>query len=574
MFGSKGEYDLAVEVITPLNDDYPAYNQNKGIIHTSEHQGRLLLVLPDRQDLIREVRVLKQTDKYIRHKSDAAASPTFKKVLQGKQEENQERRKRLVDLLDDVLGKAQIYALGNTFDPNGNDTKAIIEQGLEHLIKNIYNKFHYLETLTPEPLKEIKHVLTADDIAQGKLIQDGQEINSRAINEVREYIRLKESSNQPVILSELKDRFAGSPYGWPEWEVILLVARMSRAGEIDLVMDGGKKDPREMVTPLSQSRHWKNIKIYLRKKLGETQLKQARDIGKELFGRIGPENQEQLVQFLRTELKTWKQKLDSFKPMADTGNYPGKEDIDQALSDVNSLLKIQDGYEFVSHLIKNKDQLLSRNEDFHDLEDFFSNQIQIWEELRRAMDRFRPNRHILENQPDAARSLEEMQNMLQAKKPYSLLKDARKHISRVDEINNRVLEEERSLAQPRVEQTINEVKQVLEQEKAGSDLNNESLYPLQQVKRKIEQESSIPDIQYLISQLPDLYNQTMERIDEKTRRDDDKDPEPVKKITKIKLAHLGTKAVLETEEDVNTYVDKVRRELLEAVKQKQKVHIQ
>ncbi len=326
-----------------------------------------------------------------------------------------------------------------------------------------------------------------------------------------------------------------------------------------------------MVTPLSQSRHWNSIKIYLRKKLGEGQLKQARDIGKELFGQIGPEGQEPLVQFLRSGLNSWKQKLESYKPMADTGNYPGKEDVDHALSDVNSLLKIQDGYEFVSHLIQNKDQLLDRSEDLHDLQDFFTNQIQIWEELRRAMDRFRPNRNILEKYQEAARSLEKIQEMLQAERPYSMLKDARKHISLLEEINNSVLEEERTAAVPRVEQTISELKQVLDQEQAGKDLRNEALYPLQQVKQKIEQERSIPDIHYLFSQLPDLYGQAVDRIEEKTTK---VDPKPPKKTTKIKLSNLGTKSVLETEEDVNTYVDKVRKELLGAIKQNQKVHIQ
>ena len=570
VFGSRGEYELAIEVITPLNEEYSAYNQSKSIIHTSEHSGRFLLILPDRQDFISELRTFKQTDKYIRNKSDASVTPTFKRILRDKQEENQGRRERLVGLLSEIVPESQTYALGNTFEPEGNDSKTIIEDGLEYLIQNIYNKYNYLEKLTTEPDKEIRHILTADDVAQGKLIQDGQEKNSKALNEVREYIRLKSGSNQPVILSELKDRFAGKPYGWPEKEVIVLVARMFRAGEIDLIMEGGKTEPKEMVKPLTESRHWKNIKVYLRKKVADKELKQARSIGQELFGQIGPEGQEQLVKFLKSGLSSWKQKLDSYKPMANTGNYPGKADIDRILSELNNLLNIQDSYEFISSLNQSQNQLQDSSEDIQELEDFYTNQIHTWEELRQAMDRFRPNRNILEQYEEASRAMKKMQGILEAERPYSQLKDVRKYISQVEQINDSVLEDEKSAAISEAEQTISYLKQILDQNQADNDLRNKALHPLQEIKQKIEQETSIPDIHYFLSQLPDLYAQSQDLIPDKDSEDEHNPP---KKTKQVKLSKLSTKPVLETEEDVNTYVDKVRNELLEEIKQDQKVRI-
>ena len=574
IFGSKGEFDLAVEVITPLNDEYSAYNQAKSIIHTSQHTGRLLLVMPDRQDFTREVRTLKQTDKYIRNKSDAASTSTFKRILRDKQEENQERRNRLVGMLEDIVPQAQMYALGNTFEPEQSDARAMVEEGLEYLIRNTYNKFHYLEKMTSEPLKEIRYILTADDVAQGKLIQDGQEVNSKALSEVREYIRLKTASSQPVVLNELRDRFAGKPYGWPEWEVILLVARMCRSGEIDLIMEGARQGPKDMVTPLSQTRQWKSIKIYLRKKAGESQLKQAREIGKELFGQIGPEGQEQLAKFLNSRLRSWKQNLESFKMLADTGNYPGKQDIDNSLSQLADLLGIQDSYEFISRLTQNKNQLLDLSEDLHELEDFYKNQIQTWEELRQAMDRFRPNRNILEQDPEAGRAFKKMQEILNQERPYSQLKDVRKYISQVEQKNQALLEDERSTALSRIDQAIQDLQEVLDQGDAAQDLRSKAQGPLQEMRRKVEQEGSIPDIRYFLSRVPELLASARGNISQQDSvKVNPGDYEATPSIKQVRLSELGSTSTLETEEDVNSYVERVRQELLQVIQNKQKVQI-
>ncbi len=572
VFGGKGEYDLDIEVLSPLNEEYSKFNQSKCIIYTSQHSGRLLMVLPDKQNYINEVRVFKQTDKYIRNKSDATATPTFKKILNDKQAENQERRTRLTSLLNDILPDSKLYALGNTFEAEKSDSKAIIEQGLEYLIRNTYIKFNYLEKLTSDPLKEIKYILMADDVTQGKLIKEAQEKNSKALNEVREFIHLKRANNQPVIVSELKDRFAGKPYGWPEWEIMLLLARMCRAGEIDLIMDGARKEPKDTVTPLTQARHWKNIKIHWVKKVGEGQLKQARETGKEIFGQIGPEGQEQLVEFLRSGFNSWKQKFESFKPLANTGNYPGNKEITQALSELNNLLNIQDSYEFISYVNQNKNRLLDISDDLHELDDFYTNQINTWEGLRNAMDRFKPNRNILDQYEEASKALKNMQSILEAERPYSLLKNVNFYISQVDKINNSVLEEEKASTLSQIEQTIEELKNILDQKKADDDLRNQSLYPVQQVKQKVEQETSIPDIRYFLSQIPELFAQAQDLIEEKTTPKDE--PKLQKKIKQIKLAHLGTKSILENEDDVNAYLEKIRNKLLEAIKQNQKVHIQ
>jgi hypothetical protein len=70
------------------------------------------------------------------------------------------------------------------------------------------------------------------------MLLHAQENNPQAIEEVREYLRLSALKSQPVVLHEmLEKRLAQRPYGWPESEVLLLMARLVVLGEVSLMMD-------------------------------------------------------------------------------------------------------------------------------------------------------------------------------------------------------------------------------------------------------------------------------------------------------------------------------------------------
>ena len=66
-----------------------------------------------------------------------------------------------------------------------------------------------------------------------------EENNPQAIEDVRNYIGLLAAANQQIVLHDMiEKRYALRPYGWPDDEVLLLVARLLVLGEISLMMDG------------------------------------------------------------------------------------------------------------------------------------------------------------------------------------------------------------------------------------------------------------------------------------------------------------------------------------------------
>jgi len=571
--GKELKDELGFEVISPFNDEYTLFIPAKCILYSANKDGHLIVKLPDDKNLISDIRVYLQTDGYIRNKSDAAAPTDRKKILRDQAEENRNRKQRLVGLVDALMAQSEYYVLGGGLQIKAQATSKAVDEAFDHLIKNIFSKFSYLTTVSDEPIKEITQILKSDDISQQQLMLDFAQAEPADIREIRTHIDLKTVSNQPVILSELVRHFAKRPYGWPELQTVILIAKFYIAGNINLVVEGAKIKPIDAIAPLTKTPQWKNVKIIKRVIISKVDQKKAQDLGKELFGTIAPDGQDKLGQYIRDGLKEWNQSLDKFKPLADTGAYPGKKEIDACLAKTEKLLSIHDTYELVKEFNARKDDLLDASDDLHGLKDFYTNQRSTWEALRNAMDRFNPNRSALEKDADAGKAMKRMSEILDSQSPYGILKEVNGLILRVETVNEALVTEKRASAVSEIEDKINLLSDLLKEKKAKDDFCNQTLVPFQDVKKKMLTEYSIPQMTYSINEVQEPYEDTLESIYQTLdpKAEPGEKPKPIKTI---KPASLKQKPYLETEADVNEFVGKVKDELLEAVRNNIRVRIE
>jgi len=574
IWGKELKDELGFEIISPLHDEYNLFIRAKCILYSANKDGHVIAKLPDDNNLITEIRIYLQTEKYIKDKSDAAASTNLKQILRDRADENRSRKDRLTAMVDTMLSQAEYYALGKGLEIKGQTTSKVLDEAFDHLIQNIFSKYSYLTRQFDEPIKEIKQILLSDDITQQQLMMDFEKAEPSDIKEIRTFIKLKTDSNQPVILSDLVHHFAKRPYGWGDLQIVVLIAKLFMSGNISLVLDGTKIKPKDAIAPLTKTPQWKNVKIVKRTSLSKADAQKAQTLAKELFGSIPPDGQDQLAQFIRDGLNKWVQTLDKFKPLADTGNYPGKKEIDDCIAAVNTLLKIYDSYELAKEFNSKREKLKDTSNDIYELSDFYTNQKNTWETLRNAMERFKPNQSALEKDIDADKAMQRMYQILGAPNPYGMLKDVNDLVSKVEAVNNALIEKKRESAVQEVENKISQISSMLKDHKADPNFSNKTLYPLQEIKKKILTEYSIPQIiAYSVNDAQELFEETLETIDEvfKPPKDPDIKPKPIKTI---KPASLKQKAYLETVEDVDAFVDKVKDTLLEAVENNIRVRIE
>lgn len=572
LFGGSGSEDLSIEFVTPFHDQYSMYGEAKCILYSAEREGRLLIKLPDSKDMEKELRTFLQTDKFIKLKSDATASDTQKKILSDRAAENRQRKDRLLALLDDLIQKADYYALGKALEGKAAKCTAAVDEGLNYMVRDVFRKFSYLQQLHDEPIKELKAILFADDLGLEQLKLEFAQGETTAVKEIRTYVELKIASNHPVLLNELVNHFARRPYGWPEWEIVLRVAKIFTGGLVHLMIDGSKTQAKDAYGTLSKSSQWKNVKIIRRKIPDAAAIQKAKNLGKDLFGAIGSEGADKLSTFLRQELTGWRNDLEKHKTLADTGNYPGKKEIDACLACTSSLLAISDTFEFIKSFNDKKADLLDAAEDLNDLTGFYMNQIKIWELLRQAIADYSPNKAALAKDTNAAKALARLEGILAAPSSYGMLQEVSGLIASVKTVNDKLVQDARDEAISGIDKKIVQLGRLLDAASASADLRNKALSGLQDTKKWLQNDVSIPNIAYTTGEVEEIYETTVELIEDET--DGGTTEIPKKRVKIIRPASLSAKSYLETEEDADEFVKAMKKEIIKAVQDNKRVRIQ
>jgi hypothetical protein len=313
------------------------------------------------------------------------------------------------------------------------------------------------------------------------------------------------------------------------------------------------------------------IVVVKRQTVDKGQLQAARDLAKHLFGKIGPDGEDALDAYLRESLGTWRGNLARYRTLADTGDYPGSQAIADAAAVVAKLLAEKESFGLIGKLLERKSDLLDLSDDIHELDNFYETQRPTWEKLRKAYNRFQPNRTWLDKDPTAAAALRRMSEILDAASPYGMVKEADALIQKAEAIDTDLVAQHREQAQSAIDDQFARVEMELDAAKASSDLRNDCLLPLQSLKRQIASQTSIAHIDQAALGAVDLADEAFRRIESAAKRQAEKSggigevpPKPYVKRRVVKAAALAPKALLETKEDIDAYLDKLRR-ALEAV---------
>ena len=553
--------ELTVEIISPLSE-YFNLTETELQFRSRMDSGKIVVKLKTEEQFIRDLRTYKQTEKYINQKYVSSGSLSFKKILEQRRAENKARQAGLNLSLSETIVDSDCFICGQSFNFKTSKPASCLSEALEYLISNAYPKLNYVTKFHEDPQKEIKYILSADKPTQESFISNYNSVNPDAVSEIETYIRLATGHNQLIAVADIVNKFSSRPFGWSDWEIIIIVARLFAAHRIRLIHSGEALSLQDAHNPLTKTPYWKQVSIQRVKEIEKADLEKAQNIGQTIFGKLGPDGANELTAFLKNHLRSWNIKLEKYGIIAGTGKYPGKDEISNGSLLISRLVKIGDAYEFLTAFNSSHQDLSGLEADLLDLTDFFENQLTVWTNLTQKLPLYKQVQTELETQFTPSRPITELEEIFNSPRPYSNLKMVEPILEQLYAKYLEMLDIKKQEALLKIGNFIGQINNKIELVKATADMSNNGLKPLQDIKKKLELEASIPQIAYHIQEAESRFNDGLDSLEPQT-------DEPGKPTEIVKVQS----SVLETEQQVEDFVNSLRKTLLSKIQNNIKVRI-
>lgn len=587
-------HELVLDILTPLGDDYDRLNDSQCVLRSAD---RALIKINeiDRFDI--EITHYLQIENFIDSPKASNANQSTRTILQNIKEENRGRKVRIIQHLKDAVVTGDVFVLGQSPQIKAADASTMLDEVINYLISNSYNKLSLLKHRQADAWAEIRAILNSPANTQTSLGLLGAEANPEALNEIREYLLLA-ASTQRVLLSDVVKRFISMPYGWkPESEIVLLITRLFMAGEIKLAFEGGDLDHRTAVEPLTKPGKFPSVSILKRKSADADALRKAKDLFKEVFKKITSDDEDSIVRDFRDQLTVMLEEASALLNKASSQFYPGKEVLHAAITKIKQQLNIRDSFEFVSQLNQSKNDWLDYADDIADIRQFYTSQATVWAAMLDALNTAQENQTELEHIPEAQQAIVQLKQIRNNPTPWGVVSQIPALVETLKQQNSKVIQSAYETTKADIEKAIHEVRQNLAQYNADADLSNRVLLPLQNHLQRVATLTNVARIKTSVNDAHRLTDNAIAEIEDAVKPKPAPStqpspvnaplsggqspsttvtPAPVPKIEKpveVDAAKFSSKLYLESEAEVQAYVEKLKAELLNIVQSGKKARI-
>ena len=599
--------DLVLKVISPLDVNFEGYNDNACKALSQEGQGCVLLRLPSDKRVWDEFDTWLKTEKFL--SSIRGQRPEQEKLLTEKAIENSGRSKRLRVMFDELVKQSEIYALGNLLDVKSASVGSMVDDAFSYVIENSFQKLTLLKSTGSSPQQELKAVVMADDLAQLNLGLGDQDPNVAAKQEIELFLNVADETNKPVYLKELLERFGARPFGWNPDEVMLQLAHLVLQGKAALSTPNGDLPLKRSYEQFTSVRSHSQLRIRRVRQHSEQQVVKAAKLAKELFQKNFDSSEKMLAGQLITALENWQQLLRDFEYKAKSGPCPGSDVCATGVRLVAELLEQRtNSFNLLETLQKNSHELQDFAEDFEEVEEFFTRQFETWHQLRRALtEQFKSNRHALEQDANAQAALNALEGIYQDPRPYARLREVGGLVDQLRVINQQLLDAKRA----EVLIAINELQTGVELELAElpAERKNQALRPFVVLKERLAATHSLHEMVSLQQEAADAEDNAIALINDYIRLLEEQSkskvapsptttqtagqinesvpaagpapapaaqpkpkPKPIEIVSPTDLFDVAG-AFIESEQDIEHYLAKLRARLQQAVGQGKRVRI-
>lgn len=207
---------LSVNLVTPHMPD--ADRSPAVLALRSQAEDAVTIVLPEEGMLVSELNTYLRTQKFLGRSAPEGAAP----LLSARRVANTNRRARILALLKDQIGSADMLVRGEVLDLRVTDPRARIEAAFEVLVDRVYTALPMLRGYAYKLSELATHLDMTDD---GGLTEAEREVLNRIA-------QIRKRNLRPTV-SLLVTEMGLKPYGWEAAATLCIIGGLIGRGRLD-----------------------------------------------------------------------------------------------------------------------------------------------------------------------------------------------------------------------------------------------------------------------------------------------------------------------------------------------------
>jgi hypothetical protein len=552
------EQELTIHFVTPFSDYVDDLNALK-----SHSLGRpeLLIVMSNDARFYTDLTLYKKTEKYIRVSRSSKQSDTIIGILDGKGRQNEERYGIVQERARELVGKARIFVAGEAVDIAGEDPKTRVAKGFSELVLRTYPNLRMLKNARFDE-NDIKKYL---DILKDALLSESL---TEPENEVLAFIQSNRRTGTRVTLKTVEENFSRKPYGWYLAAIQCVTAMLLGRGKIEAKVDSNLLDGADLLAALKNTYNFANVILDPQTDVKASDLRRMKDFFSGFFDKPAGANE---ARALGTEIRAaFQETLGSLKELhAQVRDYPFLTALEMPIRLVGEFSGKDYGYYF-AELPKRENELLDMKEDVIDPIRQFMNGANrgIYDEASRFLQTQSPNFPAIENEKPA-----QLKALLDAPDCYkgNKMKDAKALMGELKKDMESHVKQAKKEALAHVTKLQERLQGLPEYAKLKKDQKQEIEQSFETITVYIQNENLISSIRDRAGRYETGdYGGLLTKIANWTQKPSEK---PVEFISQSDLGVKFEKPYLATEEDVEAYLEAVKKAMLKAIKANKRIQL-
>lgn len=582
--------NLSIHIITSA---HPAYEEETTLLGVSTGQPTDLFVrMPADERLEFDLHFYEKTSVYVKRQQGQSQDPDRQLLLAAKQKHNSLRYDNLVQRCRKLLGEATLMVYGSKLNiPVKQDGEERIHQAFQELVKSAYPRLSMITASYSE--ETIRNIFTnKKDLS---LFVDGADL-SEAELEVFNWISRKDQRQEMPTLFELQEHFAKQPFGWYLHAVFGIAAQLVVRNKIVLYQAGEELSFQASASAFLKNNALRSTRVAPQAVFDASKVRRLREWYSELFDKSCDytEAKEVAEAFIRSGKDYVHSLLSEIKPLM--SQYPF---IEECLPVIRAIERVcQHDYRWilqelegdrVEELIDDKEEILVPILQF-----LHGDQRKIFDRVNSFIQGNQANISYFKDTDDWL----VLKEIAGSKHPYkkNRMQKATKALDALKDQVMGLIQEERGKAIAKVKDRIFVFEAHPDKDKVSDFRDIKS--PLEGLIQQIEEERFIGNMRELSSNSLDvLYTRQLNLLAAKvaSRTEEpigeasasipkssataqsvtagESSPKLIRYISHKNIIVNFHKPILETEADVEKYVDLLRDQYREAIRSGKKISL-